>query len=126
MKGYVSVTFTDKQKQELFDLYNKINEFNRKPKSEVFGYTTFTVDKKFLWWKWQGEVELWCFKCPEELEEFFAEMSYSEDFYYFYLNNIGEKVQALYNLVKQNSTVLLGTELCLTLNELQGCGYISI
>ena len=71
MKGYVSVTFTDKQKQELFDLYEKINEFNKKPREEVFWCVILEVNKSFLWWKWQGEIKWWEFKCPEELQPFF-------------------------------------------------------
>lgn len=126
MKGYVSVTFTDKQKQELSDLYDKINEFNKKPKEEVFGYTTFTVDKKFLWWKWQGEIKLWEFQCPEELKPFFFDWTYSPECYYFELSSFGEHVTSIYHLVRQEDIVMLGEHLSRALNRLQICGYISI
>lgn len=126
MKGYVSVTFTDKQKQELFDLYEKINEFNKKPKAEVFGYTTFTTEHKFLWLKWTKENKLWGFKCPEELEVFFNGWAADEIYYCFELSWFGDELCNLYHLAKQSNTVLLGEELSRTLNLLQKHSYISI
>lgn len=126
MKGYVSVTFTDKQKQELFDLYNKINEFNKKPKQEVFGWNIITVDKSFLCWNWQSEIKLWKFQCPWELTSFFFDRVISERYYYFELSSFGEQVANIYHLVKQCGTVILGEELSRTLNRLQKLRYISI
>ena len=126
MKGYVSVTFTDKQKQELFDLYEKINEFSKKPREEVFWYTTFTVDKKFLWWKWTKDVTMSVFICPDELEPFFASDIWDDEHLYFELNKFGNEVANIYHLVKQSNTALLGEELSRTLNLLQKHTYLSI
>ena len=126
MKGYVSVTFADKQKQELFDLYDKINEFNKKPNSEVFGYTTFTTEHKFLWWKWTKDVKMSVFDCPDRIQPFFASDIWDDEHFYFELNKFGNEVANIYHLVKQSETVLLGEELLRTLNLLQKHTYISI
>lgn len=125
MKGYVSVTFTDKQKQELFDLYNKINEFSKKPKEEVFGYTTFTTEHKFLWWKWTRDVKLQVFNCPEELKVFFYYLIFSSEDCGFRVNATGRALADIVNLVRSGNPVLLGEDLSGVLYWLQDGGYVS-
>lgn len=120
MKGYVSVTFTDKQKQELLALNEVLHTFYVKPSYRM-------VTKTVGIWFWKRE-EVVYERIEKELPESMAPFFYKielDSYTTYRPNTTSEAVSDLASLVKQSKTIIISSDLAGVLNWLIEAGYLS-
>lgn len=109
MKGYVQIEISDDFKSKLLGLVNKINEFNRKDKSDV------VVWERVSWW----QSDKYSVNIPEDLTSYFDTSIYDQEYYAFYKTDKAERVGELYHLILAGNPVYLGEQLARVYNKLK-------